>query len=252
MREPTRRTLTKLLRFGMSCLTLAACNAEYDGTEEHGGSEQAYLTVTKTFQESVSAYTGATDATIRRAARTTNDGFAATCEADGDHHSSLDKSCLLRWALTEVPADATITSARITLRVTNGSANTYGLYSLSRSWTESQVAWNEAAQNNAWATPGALGATDRGSLVGSVTGSAGSKTIDLNAAGVATVQSWVSNANANNGVIVASSSSTDGIDFASSQHGTPAYRPKLSFTYTTGSGVGGTGGSATAARLAGR
>ncbi|XXX78682.1 DNRLRE domain-containing protein [Sorangium sp. So ce134] len=215
-----------------------ACAAEGE-IEEISEAQQALTTVS--FQQGSlpsSSYAGSTDATLRQAAATTNYGAATTCEVDGDDGSGVDKSCLLMWTLSGIPAGSTVQSASITLQVTDGSSNTYNLYEVKRSWSEPQVTWNNATSTAAWATAGAMGSTDRGSLVGSVTGSAGSRTITLNAAGVALVQAWV-DGTSNNGIIIASSSNTDGIDFASSEHATAAQRPKLTITYGSSSGTGG-------------
>lgn len=241
MRKLSQRTLSGLLCLGVPALSLAACSGDY-GSEEVGESQEA-LTVSTSFQEGVSSYTGSTDATIRQASAGTNYGAATTCEADGDDGSGVDKSCLLRWALTGLPTDAVITSASITLQVTNTSPNTYNLYAVSKSWNEGQVSWNNAASGSAWSTAGALGASDRGAIVGTISAtSTGLKTITLNAAGIAMVQDWA-NGSANNGVIIASTTNTDGIDFASSEVATASQRPKLSITYTTNTGSGGSGGS---------
>ncbi|WP_437678287.1 DNRLRE domain-containing protein [Sorangium sp. So ce131] len=204
---------------------------------------QHAATVVVSFQQGAlpsSSYAGSTDATIREGAATTNYGAATTCEADGDDGAGVDKSCLLKWTLSGVPAGSAVVSASITLQVTDGSSHTYSLYEVKRAWSEPQITWNNATSTTAWATAGAKGATDRGSLIGSVTGAAGSRTVTLNAAGVALVQGWV-DGTSNNGVLIASSSNTDGIDFASSEHGTAASRPKLTITYNDGST--GTGAS---------
>ncbi|WP_272828036.1 DNRLRE domain-containing protein [Sorangium sp. Soce836] len=231
------------LSIGVLCAVLPAiavvnaCGAEGE-IEEISEAQQALTTVS--FQQGSlpsSSYAGSTDATIRQAAATTNYGGATTCEADGDDGSGVDKSCLLKWTLSGIPAGSTVQSASITLQVTDGSSNTYNVYEVKRSWDESQVTWNNATSTTAWATAGAMGSTDRGNLVGSVTGSAGSRTITLNAAGVALVQAWV-DGTSNNGIVIASSSNTDGIDFASSEHATAAQRPKLTITYGSSSGTG--------------
>ena len=240
MRKLSQRTLTGVFCLGAPLLALAACSGDFAENEDFGSQQQALVTVTATFQDGVAAYAGTTDATIRQASATSNTGSATTLEADGDDGSGVDLSALLRWTLTGVPSDATVTAASVTLQVTNSSANTYNLYAVSRAWNESQVSWNNAATGSAWATPGALGGSDRGAVVGTVTGSTGSRTITLNAAGIAMVQGWVNGTN--NGIIIASASNTDGIDFASSEVGTASQRPKLSITYTTNVG-GGTGGS---------
>lgn len=250
MRQLSPRMLSGLLCLGVPVLTLAACSGDYEG--ESFGESQDALTVTTTFQQGIASYTGSTDATIRQASASTNYGAATTCEVDGDDGSGVDKSCLLRWALAGLPADAVITSASITVQVTNTSPSAYNVYALSKPWNEGQVSWNSASTGSAWSSPGALSSADRGAVVGSISAtSTGLKTITLNASGIAMVQAWA-DGSANNGVIIASSSNTDGIDFASSEAGTASQRPKLSVTYTTnsgagGSGAGGTGGSAASA-----
>lgn len=214
-----------------------ACAADGD-IEEVLEARQALTTVS--FQQGSlpsSSYAGSTDATIKEGSATTNFGAATTCEADGDDGSGVDKSCLLKWTVSGIPAGSTVQSASITLQVTNGSPNTYSLYEVKRSWSESAVTWNNATGSTTWATAGAKGSTDRGSLVGSVTGGTGSRTITLNAAGVALVQAWV-DGTSNNGVLIASTSNTDGIDFASSEHATAAQRPKLTITYGASTGTG--------------
>ncbi|WP_437969004.1 DNRLRE domain-containing protein [Sorangium sp. So ce260] len=241
--ERTTASWSRLSK-GVLCAALPAiavvnaCGAEGE-LEEISEARQALTTVS--FQQGSlpsSSYAGSTDATLRQAAATTNYGAATTCEVDGDDGSGVDKSCLLKWTLSGIPAGSTVQSASITLQVTDGSSNTYNLYEVKRSWSESQVTWNNATSSTAWATAGAMGATDRGSLVGSVTGGTGSRTVTLNAAGVALVQAWV-DGTSNNGIVVASSSNTDGIDFASSEHATAAQRPKLTITYGASSGTGG-------------
>ncbi|KYF51494.1 hypothetical protein BE08_22510 [Sorangium cellulosum] len=234
------------LSTGVLCAALPAlavvhaCAADED-IEEVLEARQALTTVS--FQQGSlpsSSYSGSTDATIKEGAATTNFGAATTCEADGDDGSGVDKSCLLKWTVSGIPAGSTVRSASITLEVTDGSSNTYNLYEVKRSWSESAVTWNNATGSTTWATAGAKGSTDRGGLVGSVTGGTGSRTITLNAAGVALVQAWV-DGTSNNGIIIASTSNTNGIDFASSEHATAAQRPKLTITY----GPQSSGGSST-------
>ncbi|MDF3067107.1 MAG: hypothetical protein K0R38_2708 [Polyangiaceae bacterium] len=251
MRQLSQRTLSGLLCLGVPVFTLAACSGDGQYAGEEFGENQEALTVTTAFQQGVSAYTGSTDATIRQASATTNYGNATTCEADGDDGSGVDKSCLLRWTLSGLPADAVITSATIALQVTNTSPNTYNLYSLGKPWNEGQVSWTNAATGSAWGAPGALSTADRGAVVGSISATAtGLKTVTLNAAGIAMVQAWA-NGSTNNGVIIANASNTDGIDFASSEATSSSRRPKLSITYTTNTGSGGSGGGGTGGTSAG-
>jgi hypothetical protein len=73
-----------------------------------------------------------------------------------------------------------------------------------RPWVENQATWNSFATGQAWQSPGAAGANDRGSVVLGTVGpvSGGSRTIALNAAGVALVQSWIDGTATNNGFIL--------------------------------------------------
>jgi hypothetical protein len=63
--------------------------------------------VTVSFQNGVlptSAYAGNTDSSIKQATATQNYGAAVSLEADGDDGSGVDKSALLRWTLSGIPA----------------------------------------------------------------------------------------------------------------------------------------------------
>ncbi len=197
--------------------------------------------VTVSFQNGVlptSSYAGTTDASIKQASAATNFGNATSLEADGDDGGGVDKSGLVRWALSGIPAGSTVQSASITMRIIDPTPNTYNVYKLLRSWTESQVTWQNAATGSPWATAGAMGTTDRGPIVGTITGGNGSTTITLNSAGIALVQSWV-DGGTNAGVIIAHATNSNGIDLASSEHATLSFRPKLTITYVPPDPPGG-------------
>jgi hypothetical protein len=161
-----------------------AGGASDEGTVE-SRSEALVAPVTVSFQNGLlptTAYAGTLDATIRQAAATTNYGNATTCEIDGDDGSGADKSCLVRWDVTSIPLGSTVESASITFRVTDSSSNVYDLHPVLRNWTEANVTWNDYASGSAWQAPGALGNADRGSLVGTITGNTGYRSVTLNAA----------------------------------------------------------------------
>lgn len=198
------------------------------------------LSSTTTFQNGTNGYDGTTDSHIRESAPSTNYGSAQSCEADGNETNGTDKSCLIRWDVSSVPASATVQAASVTLRITNSSSNTYSIYALRRAWAEAATTWNAANQDTSWQTSGALGAEDRGAVIGSVTGS-GTKTVSLNAAGVALVQAWV-RGDGNFGFVIADSANSDGLAVASSEYSTVAYRPKLTIQYVDSAGVGGANG----------
>ncbi|WP_437509469.1 DNRLRE domain-containing protein [Sorangium sp. So ce1099] len=212
---------------------VGACTFESETDEDIDESSLALDTVTVSFQNGAlpsGAYAGNTDATINQANPATNYGAATTCEIDGDESGGLDESCLLQWAVTGIPAGSIVKSASMTFQVVNGSPQTFNVYEARRSWNESQATWNNATSTAAWGTPGAMASTDRGRLVGTITGGTGFRTVTLNAAGIALVQSWVNGAT-NRGVIVAHPTNGDAIHLASSEHATVANRPKLTINY---------------------
>ena len=158
-----------------------------------------------------------------------NFGADAKLEIDG----SPDNSSLLYWDLSGIPSGSIIQSVTVTVNITNASAHTYDFFQLLRPWVEPQATWNSYASGQGWQVPGADGPEDRGSTVlGSITGSKGSATIQLNSAGVAVVQSWVDNPSANHGFIVLNyTSASDGLDFSSRENGTVSRRPKLTVNF---------------------
>jgi len=196
--------------------------------------------VTVAFQQGAfptADYAGADDATIRQVNPTTKYGTAGTCEADGDDGNGVDKSCLLRWDVSAIPAGSKVQSASITVQVTSATSNTYSAFAVTRPWVEADVTWNNATSDVLWQTAGALGANDRGTLpLTTITGATGSRTIELNAAGIAAVQGWV-DGSVNGGIVFADSAATDGVDFVSSEGANAAQRPRLSVTYLPGDGT---------------
>lgn len=194
-------------------------------------------TVTKAFQNGVApttSYAGTRDAHISEVAPTTNTGSANPLVVDGDAGSGKDMYVLFRWDVGAVPPGSTVQSARIKLYVTNTSTQTYELYRLSRTWTETGATWNQAAAGTNWAVPGAKGSTDRGSTVrGTVTATAaGVVTVTLNSSGVSVVQSWVDSPSGNYGLILADAANADSLQFASREAATASQRPRLEVTYT--------------------
>lgn len=218
-------------------------------------------TYTVTFQDGVDGYSGTADTYLSQAQPSTNYGASNEFTVDGDEPSgtSQDTSALLRWEISTIPSDAIVVSASIGIQVTNASSNSYPILGLSRAFSESNATWMSATTGVDWELSGAQGSTDCNSTsLGTVSASStGTHSVSLNTAGIAKVQAWVSNPSENYGIIIASASNTDGLDFCSSEHATVAYRPKLTINYRlpdtagTGGASSGTGGtSATGGSLA--
>ncbi|HET7543736.1 MAG TPA: DNRLRE domain-containing protein [Polyangiaceae bacterium] len=189
--------------------------------------------VSISFQNGVSptpAYGGSSDATLKQALPSKNFGNEMTLEADGDDGKGVDKSFLLQWSVSDIPAGSEIKSAIIGLKINNASIQAYDAYALLRPWDATQVTWQQATSASPWASPGALDASDRGPLLGTLSGGVGSAAIPLNSAGVALIQSWV-DGGTNAGIIIANSTNTDGADIASNESAAAASRPKLTVSY---------------------
>lgn len=193
-------------------------------------------TTTTSFQNGAlptSSYAGNIDNHLSQNNVSTNYGTATSLLVDGDDPSGLDKRALLKWDVSAIPSTKTVTGATITVNVSDVSTQTYEVYQLKRTWSETGSTWNNYASGAAWQVAGADGSLDRSTTVlGTITGSAtGSYTINLNSSGVALVQGWVNGTVSNQGVMIMDAANTNGLDFRSSEYGTVANRPKLSVTY---------------------
>jgi hypothetical protein len=176
------------------------------------------------------ALTAGADTYIDADSKTTNYGAAMTVVVSG----KPDEAALLKWNLASIPVGSTVQSVSLSLNVTDASSNAYELYELSRSWTESQATWKVAANKSNWQIAGAEGAADHAAnVLGVVTATtAGTKTITLNAAGVAAVQRWVDNPSSNFGLILQDYANGNKDELAfSSREAAAAIRPQLQIVY---------------------
>jgi hypothetical protein len=173
-----------------------------------------------------------TDAMLNSGSATKNYGSSTSIDVDG----SPDKAALLRWDLSSVPADASVESASITLRLSSGTNHEYEIYELLQSWNEAQTTWSQSASGSSWGAAGAQqGGIDRGTTVlGTITSSStGFVTIALNSAGIAVVQNWITDPTSNHGFVIQdyANSTSDGFTMSSSEHSTVSYRPRLTVAY---------------------
>ncbi|MCG8673469.1 MAG: DNRLRE domain-containing protein [Pseudomonadales bacterium] len=159
------------------------------------------------------------------------DGSADQLLADGSDSAYGEMQSLIKWDLSNISSCATVESAKIELNIFNPSSGTYAIYAGVNSWSESNATWNSVG-----------GSGQQGSLVASFNpGSTGLYSIQLNSNGVSEVQNWV-NGGSNQGVVIASAGTTDGIDF-NDRENNPA--PKLVVTYSED----GCGSSSTATAI---
>ena len=230
------------------------------GNSIAAGSQTAFSFVNlidKDFQDGVApdaAYSGTRDTEINQAQATANFGTASVLRADGDDPggSGQDVSSLIKWDLSEIPANAIVEAASITFMVSDASSQSYVLYELLRNWQEGEATWQVWSNGNAWQTAGALGTADQGStMLGQINaGVTGLTSVPLNAAGVAVVQGWVDGSAPNYGFHLVENGATNGLDLRSSEYGTPGERPKLTVTYSLPTGGGDTEAPSTPQGLA--
>lgn len=210
-----------------------------------------------TFQQGVNSYTGCNDAHIieYNAGRNTggNDRFEVS-RYTGTYDND-DKHGILKFNVSSIPSNATVTSATVELTLVecrNGTANkTIGVNKVNRTWgegtktgidgataTSGECSWTYSASTTQWTTAGGdFDATVADSkTVGSTTGTVYSWNI------TSMVQGWVANSSTNYGMIFVETtpkSTSNGTKcFASKEYATVSSRPKLTVTYSTGaSGV---------------
>ena len=177
--------------------------------------------------------TSVADTQIWENAPTTNYGATTPVGADGDEPTGTarDKSSLLKWSVSTIPAGSKISSASVTLNVTNSSTQTYQAFGLKQPWVESAATWTLYAAGQPWQIAGANGSLDRDAqAAGTIRPSTiGKQTFTLSPA---LVQSWLDNPQSNNGIIITNTSNTDGFDFSSREATTSSLRPELNVTYS--------------------
>ncbi len=241
---------TSPLAIGSSYL-VTANNIEDLAGNQIAGSNTASATfietVTRTMQDGLSptsCYDGTRDSYISEEPLPggADPGHETSLLADGSDPNGTDKKALMKWNLdnAHLPPSVEVESAAIIINVTNETSQAYELYGLNRAWDEYQTSWANAANGDAWSVAGANGSSDYdATVIGGITSAAvGSKTINLNAAGIALVQNWLDDPANNHGVILWNTDSTNGLDFSSREAG-PTTRPALRITYRVLAGGGG-------------
>jgi hypothetical protein len=195
--------------------------------------------VVQSFQDGVASYAGTTDTRLVQTEPSTNFATIRTITVDATPPSTA----LLRWDLSAIPPGSAVVAATMTLKINVTSIHEFEIYEVKRPWVEGEATWNQASAGVSWAQPGVLDATDRGfTVLGLASGPvAGQRTLELNAAGQAVVQSWVDNPSLNHGFVIQNySTSSDALGFRSRESAL-SDRPIFTITYVppeqTGSAV---------------
>jgi RHS repeat-associated protein len=147
---------------------------------------------------------------------------------------------LAKFTTTAVPAGVTVLDTELSLWGGVGSFGTgtatYNLHKLNRSFNETVASWNNAGVGTPWTTPGGefnaqVLASQSGFVVGDEPKWRNWKGPNLNAA----VQGWVNTPSSNFGFLLKTANETTAAQrtlFMSSEAVEPAFRPRLTITYT--------------------
>ncbi len=229
----------------------AALGSPATATLTIGSDDTAGQPTTATYQQGVNGYAGTTDADIStqyaqytggNGTTTFNGSQLGVYQTTGS--GSYTTEGLIRFGSLGIPANATVTGARLTLTVDTWSANpTVRGYYILAPWSGTpgtsarQLGWLHRGTGQDWATPGALGqgtdvvAAQSFVLPGIRAVGPQTITIDLDPA---VVQSWVNNPNADQGILLVNETPGAIVRVNASENPTVATRPKLSVTYSTG------------------
>ena len=195
------------------------------GAQVSGGSTTVVL------QEGLNGYAGTSDTYIDTYSKTSNFGNTATMIG------AENQEALVRFDLSSIPSDATVSSATLEFYISSNNGNSGGNtivinHILNRNWVESQATWNVYATGSNWATPGLGSGTDHAAST-DATASVGYAPVNVWAAFSITslVQNWVNGVIPNNGVLLHSGNGPR-VVANSSESTQTSLRPKLTITYT--------------------
>jgi uncharacterized repeat protein (TIGR01451 family) len=165
------------------------------------------------------------DTYVRQDAATTNYGNAAEMETQPE--SGEFRHSLVQFEMGVLPPGAIITSAVLSLTVTNDRNNHFDqVRRMNTAWTETGATWNRRNGINPWAGGGAFSAADYGTTVfGTITPTVQQVyTVGVTSA----VNDWVNNGVPNNGFVLLSTGSDNGqAKYATKEETTISERPAL-------------------------
>lgn len=180
------------------------------------------------------------DAYINQASATNNAGTATFLRVGENNSSAQLIRSLIKFDLTDIPSNATITSATLSLYLyddNSSNARTLSAYRLLKDWDEGTVTWNKYDNSNNWTTAGGFDAadceqTDIGNVALAASEADGWIDITLTAGDVT---DWIDGTLPNYGLLLkVDTESNDQYGYYSSDYtADTTLRPKLTLTYTT-------------------
>lgn len=189
------------------------------------------ISQTVTFQQGTGGYTGAKDTYLHAGSPDANNAAATTLVVDGPTSGAPgdERQVLMRFdglfasAGGPIPDGVQITSATMTINVTNASADGAELHRMLVDWADTAT-WNSMSGGVQTDGVEALAAVDASSFLNST----GLHTLDV----TPSVAAWAAGATNRGWVWVTPAGGTDSWQFDSAEGATVASRPKLTVTYT--------------------
>lgn len=197
--------------------------------------------VTATFQNGVlpdATYAGCDDTWISGGAAYVNVNYGNNTWGNGIGQYAGTKRSLIKFSLSSVPAGATVTAAKIRLKMSKvDGARTLEAYQVLLPWTRLGCTWNRYDGTIAWYSAGCSSTGyDRAA---SAAGSVNVVTADVNnwieiPLATALVQGWVSGATSNHGVLLkVTNEASYEMRYRAENYTSAADRPQFVITYTT-------------------
>jgi hypothetical protein len=193
-----------------------------------------------TFQNGVlpnTSYAGCEDNWMHSSAATTNYGTNDWGNGIGSYAGT--KRSLIKFNVSTIPSAATVTSAKLQLKITAADASrTIEAFQVLRAWTQLGSTWNNYASGLTWTTAGCSGSgTDRASTAAgsfSVTTASPGTWVEITLPN-SLVQGWVNGTITNYGLLLKATVETSGeTRYAAENRTTTTDRPKLIIEYTGG------------------
>ncbi|MDO9002609.1 MAG: DUF4347 domain-containing protein, partial [Aquabacterium sp.] len=192
-----------------------------------------HVLATLTLQEGTNGYTGTTDTFLDQLSPGANNSGSTTLSAGRSTTQNAFQTLvkfedIIGAGTNQIPQGSVITNVTLTMYMTASptfTSPTFSLYRMLSSWADTSTYSSMGS--------GVDGSEYRFSADQTITDSgAKSYTFANNAAMIATVQAWVNNPSSNQGWYLFCDDNSSKASFASSEHGTAAWRPTLNVTYT--------------------
>lgn len=187
-----------------------------------------------TLRNGYNGYNGMVDTYIRSDYQGKNYSLATPLRLD----RGPDASALLRWDLSQIPANVNVTGVKLILHIGNDSTQSYEIYALRRSWSPAGANWKQSSNNKPWGIPGAkdVNADRENVVLGTIfqaehTGDA--TAVPLNQDGVNKVKQWIADPSTNHGFIIQdySGSNARPLYIVSGDEEYASFRPALQIFY---------------------